>query len=151
MIGASMSHTAVVRYFDMPRSTVSNIVRRSKQATECRKKGNGRQPKLLERGMRKSIFYTEANRFKSLRSIGAGNNEFAHVKICTNTLKRNLHKFGIKRCTAVSKPFLSTKNMRAHIKRAENFQSRNDSQLKQVIFSDESSFIVRPNSLRKRV
>ncbi len=55
MIGAGMSHSAVARYFVMPRSTLSSIVKRSKQSFGLQPKKRGRKIKLSERGLRKMV------------------------------------------------------------------------------------------------
>ncbi len=151
MIGAGMSHSAVARYFLMSRSTVSNIAKRSKQSLALQPKKRGRKIKLSERVLRKLMNYVKQNRFKSLSIIVAGYNAFAPVKISFNTLRRYLHKQGIKSCIAVSKPFLSTRNIRARILWANLHQNWSLSQWQNVVFSDESSFTARPTSLRKRV
>ncbi len=59
MIGSGMSHSAVARYFVMPRSTVSNIVKRSKQSLGLQPEKRGRKLKLSERGLRKLMNYVK--------------------------------------------------------------------------------------------
>ncbi len=57
--GAGMSHSAIARYFVMPRSTVSNIVNRSKQSFASQPKKRGRKLKLSERRLRKLMNYVK--------------------------------------------------------------------------------------------
>ena len=66
-------------------------------------------------------------------------------------MKRYLHRHSIRNYVAVSKPFLSKKNVRGPRHWAARHEKWCDEKWDRVVFSDESSFIVRPTALRNRV
>ena len=136
----------IVQYYQMPQSTVANIIRRGRN-TEKR----GRKQKLSDRSIRNLLSCARKNRFCSIHTITAKFNEFSTIKVCVNTVRSILHKNGMKNYVAASKPFLSKLNIKRRRKWAQEHQYWDAIQWDKVVFSDESSFTVRPKHVRKKV
>ena len=62
-----------------------------------------------------------------------------------------MHASNIRNYVAVSKPFLSKRNILARVEWAKLHRTFDANRWDTVAFSDESSFTVRPTTLRKRV
>ena len=67
------------------------------------------------------------------------------------TMRRYMHASNIRNYVAVSKPFLSKRNILARVEWAKLHRTFDANRWDTVAFSDESSFTVRPTTLRKRV
>ena len=68
-----------------------------------------------------------------------------------STLRGVLHKNGIQSYGAVTKPFLSSRNVKARIQWARRHESYTEEQWVTVIFSDETSVTLRPKTQHKKV
>ena len=79
MHAVGVKQVDIVRYYDMPKSTVSTIIK------ECRTTIYGGssekrawKPKLSSRSIRKLLSYARKNRFKPLHVIATEYNTFSH-------------------------------------------------------------------------
>ena len=139
----------IVEYYGMKQSTVANIVRRERNNNESLQRG--RKLKLSERAQRALLKLVRENRFKPLHYITAEFNKFSPCTVSVKTVKRYLHRHGIRNYVAVSKPFLSKNNVCRRKQWDANHAKWCNEQWDRVVFSDESSFTVRPTTLRNRV
>ncbi len=139
----------IARHYKMPRSTVCNIIRRGRvtKMTETR----GRKSKLSERTQRIILRAAENNRFKPSYVHAREYNKFASIPVFTRTVRRCLHKNCIRNYTAASKPYLSPNHLSARKQWARNHIHWTNESWITVIFSDESTFTVRPTASRKKV
>ena len=87
----------ICEYYGMPKSTVYSTVRRGRMnTTQSNNENHGRKPKLTKRSILPLLSYTKTNRFKPLHTIVAEYNRFAPVSVSLKTVKRYLHKQGLK-------------------------------------------------------
>ena len=109
-VGVRVSDIAA--YYGMPRSTVSNIIRRkSKSSTKVIRKP-GPKRNLSDRSMRLFQRYVIQNCFKSLHTILALFYESTGVNLGLCNGKRYIRSLKIYCFVAVQKPYLSTKTSR---------------------------------------
>ena len=150
MVNAGLTHTYNSNYYSMPRSTVTNIVRRSRIDGLSTIQKRGCKPKLPGRGIRMLRNYARISRFKPLRTIVSEFKDNTGIEICINTARKYLHQSGLRNYVAVRKPHLSTKNIESRKNWAQTQESYSTREWKNVIFSDESSFTMHPlkNSAR---
>lgn len=152
MVQAGLTPTAVANHFCMNRSTVYSILHRYKQqGTLSPTETRGRKKKLDERSMRRLMKYAKSNRFKPLHTITAEFNSNNDYNLCSRSVRRYLRREGINNYVAVSKPHLSMKNIRARVEWANLHLHWDDAQWDKVVFSDESSFTVKPVTSHDRV
>ena len=151
MADAGLTHAYIGNYYSMPRSTVTNIVRRNRIAGLATIQKRGCKPKLSDRDIRMLRNYARNSRFKPLRTIVSEFKNNTGIEICVNTARKYLHQSGLQNYVAVSKPYLSTKNIEARKNWAHTHESYNTREWNSVIFSDESSFTVRPLKHSARV
>ncbi len=149
MVDIGVRQIDIASYYGMPKSTVSNIVKRGRKVNEAETRG--RSKKLTPRDTRSLLKVADKLRFKPLHKITSTYNQFAPVNVSINTVRRTLKANGIQNYTAASKPYLSSKNMKERITWANIHDNWNDDQWDRVVFSDESSFTVRPTSLKRHV
>ena len=143
---------AIVQYFGMPQSTVSNILRKSRASDGNNgPKKRGRKQILSPRSIRNLLKYAKKNRFKSLHTITNEFNESRAETVSMSTVRRVLHKNGIQRYATVTKPFLSIRNVKARIQWARRHESYTEEQWDTLIFSDETYVTQRPKTQRKKV
>ena len=117
MYAVGVKQKDICECYEMPKSTVCNIVGRGRMnTTDSNIENRGLKPKLTKRSIRSLLSYNTTNRFKPLHTIVAEYNQFAPLSVSLNTVKRYLHKYGLKNYIAASKPFLSTKNIRSRIR-----------------------------------
>jgi len=147
-VAAGAKVSAVARVYRMPCSTVSNILRRSKTVVPSIAKGNN--PKLDADGLKMLENFVEKNRFLPVEKLGAKFYLHSDVKLTANTLRGYLHKLGFNARTAAQKPFLSEKNVARRLVWADSHEKYTEEEWRRVIYSDESSFAVRPmkNNIR---
>ncbi len=129
----------------MPQSTVTNIIRRGKSNSTMKR---GRKQKSSDRSIINLLSCARSNRFNSDSMITTKFNEFSTAKVCVNTVRSIPHRHGFKNYIAVCKPYLSPRNIKQRKKWTRLHQSWGDLQWDKVVFSDESSFTVRPKNSR---
>ncbi len=142
----------IAQYYDTKQPTVSNIIRRllTTNLKPVRKK-MGRKPKLSERGMRLLRQYILYNKFEPLYIIAARFHESVGLNLSARTVRRYIRKLKMDCYIVVQKPYPSTKNIGARILWARNHEKWTHTQWCNVMFTDESSFTVRPVKNRLRV
>ena len=150
MVRAGLSQSHVARFYNMSRSTVASIVQRSRTIQSGIEK-RGAKRALSERCVRRLLRCVSTNRFKPLFVVS---NEFRTNqgrKLSVRTIRRYLRRYGISSYVAVSKPFLSRKHINARLYWAQLYGGWKTEQWGKVAFTDESSFTLKPKSLRMRV
>ncbi len=110
-IGVRICDIAV--YYNMSRSTVSNVIRRLRNASTVHKKKMGRKAKLNERGMRLFRKYVMENRFEALYVILARFKEATGVSLSEQTGRRYIRKLLMQSYIAIQNPYLTKKNLSA--------------------------------------
>lgn len=152
MVEAGLTSSNVATYFNMNVSTVHSIPSRYRQqGTEDLNENRGRNALLDNRSMRKLFRCVYDNRFEPLRTIVAEFNENNDVSISTRTARRYIHSHGINNFLAVSKPYLRPKMYEGDWIGLHLDVKRDSGRWDKVIFSDESSFTVKPVSRYKNV
>ena len=111
----------------------------------------GRPFKLSERSIRLFKKYAVNNSFKPLNLIFTRLNNTTELNISESPAKRYMKKLKMYSFIAVQKPFISTKNMSARIVWARTHEHWTQSKWMEVMFTDESSFTVRPKKNRMHV
>ena len=142
----------IAEYCCMKQPTVSNIFRRLRTINmKPVQKKMGRKPKLSERGMRLLRRYILDNKFEPLYTIAARFNDSIGLNLLARTVRRYMRKLKMNWYIAVQKPYLSTKNIAARILWARTHEEWTHTRWSNVLFTDESSFTVRPVKNRLRV
>ena len=90
-------------------------------------------------------------RFKEAHINASKYNQFAPNPVSISTVRRTLKVNEIQNYTAASRPYLSPKNMKARFEWATVHENWDEDQWDRVLYTDESSFPVRPTSLKKRI
>ena len=148
---AGMTHLSIYEQLSVPRSTVSNIIRRSSSEQMSLKQRRGRKLKLNPRCRRRLLRMMDDNGFKPLHVIAQNFRTANGGRICTRTIQRYIHRAGMRSYSAVPKPYLTAKHIQARLHWAIVRQSWMQTDWEKVMSSDESSFTVRPIHLGKRV
>ena len=151
MVRAGLTQSYVARFYHIPRSTITTIVGREKHSEKSIVKKKGRRLKLTSRCTRRLLRILHENRFKPLHVTAAQFRNQNGEEICMNTIRSYIKRQGFNGFIAVSKPYLSAKHIVARHQWANEHRSWTDEQWANVAFRDESSFTIRPTTLRKRV
>ena len=116
MLSIGVRNIEIVGYYNMPRSTVANFIRRylNNREREAKKK-LGRKLKLLGRVARLLQRYILQNCDESLHVIAARFNDTAGLSVSVWTVRRYKKRRKMSRYIAVQKPFLLKKNIAARI------------------------------------
>ena len=154
MVDIGVKQVDIANYCHMPKSKISNIVKAGRIEKEAETRGRNR--KLSSRDTRSLLKVADKLRFKPAHKIASVHNQFSPIPVSIRTVRRTLKDNGIRNYIASSKLFLSPKNLKArlewaniHEKWDKNEWDKNE--WDRVVFSDESSFTVRPISLKKRI
>ncbi len=111
----------------------------------------GRKHKLGPRCIRRLLNYVKANNREPPFVIAARFRTKDGTKLAQRTIRRYLHKNGVRSYVAASKPFLSAKHMEARLKWCTMRRQWTLQQWGMVEFMDESSFTLRPLKNHTRV
>ena len=149
MVDVGVKQIHVANYYGMPKTTVSGIIRRGR--VEKQDETRGAKNKPTPRGTRSLLKVSDNLRFKPVNKIASTFNQFAPISVSLRTVRRTLKENSIQNHTAMSKPYLSPKNMKARLEWANVHKEWDKDQWSEVVFNDESSFTVRPTSIRKRI
>ena len=142
----------MAEYYNMPQSTVCNIIRRKKDSNnENPPPKRGPPPILDARGLRSLTSCVRKNKFKSLQQITNEFNVNRVVKVSKTTVRRAIRKCELRNYVAVTKPFLSPKNIKKRMQWARKHSMWDENKWDRVIFSDETSVTVKPTKQRKQV
>ena len=148
----SVSVKDVAKYFRMPRSTASNILRRiSSRRSEIMPKARGRPNKLNFVALSRLEKTLVENRFLPLGKIVAIFNSEGSVSITRRSLQKYVRIIGYRNGPAVRKPLIRDANLMKRTEWALRHYNWNMSALSRVIFTDETSFAVRPIKRNMRV
>ncbi len=102
---AGITHNHIANHYNMPRSTVSNIIRRSRLAPTTTIQKRGRKDKLTNRDVRSLLNYARHSRFKPLHTIVAEFTADTVIEISKNTAGKYLNQSNIRSYVTVSKPY----------------------------------------------
>ncbi len=94
----------IAGYYNMPRSTVSNVIRRLRNRSTMHKKKMGRKAKLSERGMCLFKKYALQNRFNALFVILVRFKQASGVSLSKQTGRRYIRKLKMQSYVAIQKP-----------------------------------------------
>ncbi len=139
--------SAIAKYYNMPKSTVSNIIRRYESRfgdTALQQKRQGRPQKLDSEGLCRFEQIMVAHRFLPLRSITAIFNASGTVSLSARSVRRYSKLIGFRNSSAVRKPFIREANLMKRTEWAVRHHNWDMTQWSRVVFTDESSFEVRP-------
>ena len=99
----------ILQHYSMPQSTVAHIMRKGRKTNKNeRSEKRGRKSKLTARSSRSLLLHVRKNRFKPLRIIAAEFNIYRDNPGSISTIRRTLHKNGIRNYVVVTKPFFDT-------------------------------------------
>ena len=85
---AGMTHLSISKQLPIPRSTVSNIIRRSSSEQVSEKQRRGLKLKLNSRCIRRLLCMMDDNRFKPLHVTASKFRTANGGRICTRTIQR---------------------------------------------------------------
>lgn len=141
----------IADYYMMHPSTISKTIKQQKVASTVVKKKMGRPVKLSHRNIRMFKKYILTNCFEPLYVIVNRFNITSCIKISISTAKRYMKRMKLYSFVAVQKPFVTKRNMNARIILARTHEHWTQQKWSQVMFTDESSFTVRPKKNRMQV
>ncbi len=104
MVDIGLRQVDIAKYYEMPNSTVSNIVKRGRVAKEAETRG--RRKKLSPRDTRSLLQVADMLRLEAAHKIGSTYNQFAPIPVSVRTVRRALKANGLKNYTAACKPYL---------------------------------------------
>ncbi len=111
-----MTPSYVARFYNVPRNTIQTIIRRSKQVvTKSVIAKPGRKYKIGPRCVRRLLNYVRDNKRLPLFVIAARFRTLDGTKLSERTIRRYLHKDGVRSYVAASKPYLTTRHMTARL------------------------------------
>ena len=90
-------------------------------------------------------------RFKPIHQVASIFRTASGERLCVKTIRRVCHANGIRNYNAVSKPYLTKKHVASRLNWAVTRRNWMVTDWGNVMFSDESSFTIRPTKLRARV
>ncbi len=112
---ANITHVAISNQLSIPRSTVSNIIRKYKQGETSEKETRGRKLKLNPRCKRRLLRMIYENKFKPLNVTVSKFRTAKSEGISILTIHRYVHHAGIRSYNAVSKPYLTKNHINARL------------------------------------
>ena len=149
---AGHTPTYIANFYKLSRNTVKAVIRSSKlKQSAIVKKKAGRKHKLGPRCVRRLLNYVRDNNRQPLFVIAARFRTKNGEKLSERTIRRYLHKNGVKSYVAASKPFLTANHVTARLNWCVIRQQWSIQQWSRVAFTDESSFTLRPTKNYTRV
>ena len=149
---AGMKVGLIAKHYRMHHSTVSNIIRRYNSAsTTATMKKRGRKFTLTARALRLFRNYVVQNCFDPLYVIVAKFSATTGIQMCERTGQRYIKRLRMCSYVAVQKPFKTPQHLLSRLQWARKHEAWTDDEWKHVMFTDESTFTVRPASNRLRV
>ncbi len=144
--------TDVAKYNEMPQPTVSNIVKRvTLRRTGILPKRRGRRNKLDLIALKCLELILVQNRFLLLNTIAAIFNANSTISISPRRIRRYIHIIGFRNRAAIRKPFIREANLLRRTAWAFRHCYWNMFMWSRVVFTDETSFEVRPMKRNIRV
>ena len=153
LLRSGMTRKQVAGFYDIPLNTVKSIIRRrNKEATNKNSiTKQGRKRLLGPRCVRRLLNFVRKNNKQPLFYIAANFKTIDGSNLSQKTIKRYLHRNGIRSYIAASKPYLTSKHIAARLNWCITRQQWSMQQWKNVAFSDESSFTLKPIKNHSRV
>ena len=149
-MGVSVTHVA--KYFEMPRSTASNILRWiSLRRSGVMPKVRVRSNKINSHDLKRLEATIINNRFLPLHKIATVFNSESSISRTRRTLQKYVKIVGFKNGAAVRKPFIRDANLIKRTEWALRHYNWSMTAWSRVVFSDETSFEVRPIKRNMRV
>ena len=139
----------IAEYYKLDSSKVSKFFKRKRNQESERR--SGWKKILSPRDTRKLTKVVDDQRFKPIHTITSTYNQFVAVKIIARTVHRTLKSNGISNYVAVSKSYLSSKNLQDRIIWTNHHDTWDYMLWEKVVFSVESSFTIRPAPNNGRV
>ena len=147
---ADIAHVAISNQFSIPRSTISNIIHKYKQRETSENETRRRKLILNPRCKRRLLRMIDENKFKPLHVTASKFRTAKGERISIRTIGRHVHRAYIGNYNAVSKPYLTRNHINSRLHWAITRRNWIHMDWNNVVFSDESSYIVRQIHLRKR-
>jgi len=146
-----MTKRFIASRMELPLSTVAIFgVRERREGTAARRRRAGRPRCLSARDGRHLHLLVYRHRTWSLEQLTAEVSRLMTHKISRRTVRRYLHWAFLSNCAAVTKPYLTSRHMSQRHLSARDNVSWPLSRLEDVVFSDESTFTVRPERAEAR-
>ena len=147
-IAMGMSCSEVAKRLGINKSTVSRIFSRWRLSSSIeRKPGSGRKRKTTDRDDRQIMVYAKRTRFVSSSELLEA---LKLPKVSEDTIRRRIKQSGeFNSYLAVKKPLISKKNKSQRIKWCKEHKDWTVDQWRQVIWTDESPFVLRAQFRRK--
>ena len=134
-----MSQKGVAAWVGCSQSTVSRILKKDFPAPVS----NGGRPKMTSPQDNRTLKrIAHSNRFKSTTSITHLWNDTMTSPVSRSTTYRQLRFHGFSNQISCTKPLLSWKQKKKHLQFAQKYSKWMVEDWKQVIFSDESKFVM---------
>lgn len=131
-------YKTISKRFNVPRSTVRSIIVKEKvHDSVSNRKGRGRKAKISPRLERQVVRDISSNPTKTSKAV-LQELEDAGVKVSRTTLKRVLHKNGLRGCRPRRTPLLRPRHVKARLKYAKNHLERDETFWKSILWSDET-------------
>lgn len=129
----------ISRILKLSCSTVAKIIQRFKKtgSTQNRPRA-GRPRKLSECAERHIQILSKKNRRRSAVDINAEIGEIVDQPVSSQTVRRTLHRIGLRGCRPRKKPLLKTAHKRARYQFAASMSTKSMSFWKNVLWSDET-------------
>ena len=146
-----IKQVAIAKHFGISKTIVSMILKNFKTFTVVPKKKRGLKCKLNKAAIRilkrivvkniKKPLYVSVSEFK----------QYYSYNICIKTVRKYIYKCGIRNYAAVSKPYRMPRHILNRKRWANMHKNWSVDKWATVAFSDESTFTLKPTTLRKRV
>ena len=145
-----LSGRAIAEDLGVSKTAVYNFLRRYRATGSiARKKGSGRKKKFDVRLRRRIIREVRRNRFISVSDL---RNNLGIQDCCDQTIRDIIRSSGgFNSYWAVRKPFISAANRVRRVQWAQEHLNWSLNEWRKVLWSDESPFVLRFNSKKKRV
>ena len=153
LLRSGMTRKQVPNFYNVPLNTVKSIIRRRNKETGTQKlvTKQGRKLVLGPRCVRRLLNFVRNNNKQPLFYIAVNLKTLDGSKLSQKTIKRYVHRSGIRSYIAASKPYLTSKHIAARLNWCITRQKWSMQQWNNVAFSDESSFTLKPIKNHSRV
>jgi len=152
MVEAGLTPAYVARFYNMPKDTVKSILRRNKnKSSKSIVKRRGRNKKLDSNCYKSLLKYVATNNKLPLFVIAAQFRTADGQKLSIRTIRRYLHKSGIRSYVSAAKPYLSEKHIAVRLQWCTMRLDWTAQKWENVAWTDESSFTLRPTKNHSRV
>ncbi len=151
MLEAGIKQEDVAARFNLSKSAVFKIFKKCRSNTRKITKKRGRVFKLNAASLRILQRILPKNNKKGLHISVAEFREYYGYKLYIKTVRRYLHRSGLRNYAAVSKPYSCFRHIVARKQWANMHKEWDTTKWGNVALSDESTFTIKPTALRKRI